>query len=131
MLSKRETLAAQLCGRNADPRTEFSRSIIGAWSLGRPRMTGSISVTGVKQGAAQSCWGPRSVAPGVAGGLGFWSCMHVNVGWSPTFMDTPPPRCDNTQLLQGVRRMMGVKAQQKPTAFLPQSWGARGPQSRG
>lgn len=85
---------------------------------------------GVKQGAVQSCWGPRSVALGVAGGLGFWSCMHVDVGWSPTFMDTPQPRCDNTQLLQGVRRMMGVKAQQKPTAFQPQSWGARGPQSR-
>lgn len=90
-------------------------------------MTGSIPVTGVKQGAAQSCWGPRSVALGVAGGLGFWSCMHVDVGWSPTFMDTPQPRCDNTQLLQGVRRMMGMKPSRNPPRSCPKAGVQGGP----
>lgn len=81
-----------------------------AKSPGRPRMLGLIPVTGVKQGVVQSCRGPRPVAPGVAGGPGFWSWPHMDVGRSPAFTAAPQARCGNTRLLRGVGRMTGPQA---------------------
>lgn len=93
-------------------------------------MMGLTPVTGVKQGAAQSWQGPQSVAPGVAGGLGFQSWMHTDVGQLPTFTDAAQPHCDNTRLLQGLGRMMGVRLSREPPHSCPKA-GVRGGPSPG